>query len=856
MKPRDFCREPGYDRVLLITYDFNPLFFERVVLPDLWVGGSNDVQVIADLGQVNQALPRWVGQVRQLGQRYQLTCASLSGAFHPKIIVRANSAGAAVWIGSGNITDGGWGSNLEVGTAWRIGPFLADRGGWLRSILTEIGAWLPKVADANVHRRIVDAPWLNVDGDAAVPPILITQPNRSIGEQLLERWKGRRFDKAVIATGSSDDRGAVLNWFHTQFGVSHATVLLDPSMASFDPVKLAGLPIQVELVKPKEARTVHAKLYWLEGPDGCAAVMGSANCSSAAWLISPADGGNVEAIAVYDHVTKDDFGKVLARIAPGETAPATPVHVPKSPGSKEQSKRPYPVAEASWESSMSELTVVFSTPVPDGAAVGVEVAGERAVCECHKNGFAWSTTMVAGAFRSRGTVFGTVDITLADGQEMTSQQIWINDLSQIRISARGRGMGETIKKLRGWHPTSEHQKILAELQRIGIALLTDNSLFPDPLPNLSKTGMKKGKVDPLVVAPRVDPEQLIRSIDTKDQGSGHVHGAYGLSGLTLTGVLRALFDFGDEEIEMGWIEEPEPPVPTPPPGPHPPKKPPNPSPPPPSEHARAKLRKDLDQFARKLGAKEFAAKCTVTQMVEAVAYPLAVIANGERGGWIDPAFGQDLTTRVFDTSFCVPYSDGAVGLIDAIRLRCEARGELPAFRAIVGNGTLWAAMLASLSKTAWTGVNSGIKKAFGLRKVLLSQELLASADAGRMGSLLTNIERQSGLSSLLTTAREATAILGDIEQHLNVNWDKLIGHQLSSKPAHLPGNALFHPKAGWAFVIDQNGVSDETKFRVYRQNSAREMKVQAGFYLNVTDAAVRDVALSNWLNKLDGPKKR
>ncbi len=58
MRPRDFCREPGYDKALLITYDFDARLFERIVLPDLWVGGSSDIQVIADLGQVNQALPR------------------------------------------------------------------------------------------------------------------------------------------------------------------------------------------------------------------------------------------------------------------------------------------------------------------------------------------------------------------------------------------------------------------------------------------------------------------------------------------------------------------------------------------------------------------------------------------------------------------------------------------------------------------------------------------------------------------------------------------------------------------------------------------------------------------------------
>ena len=72
-----------------------------------------------------------------------------------------------------------------------------------------------------------------------------------------------------------------------------------------------------------------------------------------------------------------------------------------------------------------------------------------------------------------------------------------------------------------WHPTSEHQKIIAELQRIGIALLTDNSLFPDPLPNHANPEEEKTAEGPPGDAPAVDPEQLIRSISIQNQGIEH-----------------------------------------------------------------------------------------------------------------------------------------------------------------------------------------------------------------------------------------------------------------------------------------------------------------------------------------------
>ena len=395
----------------------------------------------------------------------------------------------------------------------------------------------------------MESQWLIAAKATPTPPVILSRKNEPIGTQLTERWRGRRFENAVLATGSSDDRGAMLRWLHDQFGIVQATVLLDPSMASLDPAKLSLLPVQVELVKPKESRTVHAKFYWLKGPDGAAAIMGSANCSAAAWLLSPDQGGNVEAVAIYDHPSEDDFNKVLACFDPGETEPAHLVQTlqPKEPG--EQLGIQYIVSEAPWERLMNELTVVFSKSVPIGASVIAGVSGETGVCQRHINGHVWSASMTADPFSGRGTVFVAIRITLSDGSELPPQIIWINDLNELRTAARGRGFSENIRNLGRWQPSSEHMKIVAELQKIGIALLSDASLFPDPLSRRVSTEKEASDEDTPVDAPPVDPEHLIRSIDTQANTAMHAHGAYELNGITLTGVMRALFEFTDEEAE-------------------------------------------------------------------------------------------------------------------------------------------------------------------------------------------------------------------------------------------------------------------------------------------------------------------
>ena len=72
MNPNEFLREPGYEFAVLSTYSFDPFFFERLVLPSLWAGGSKSVIVYADAREVRRALAQPVGTLRHLGRRYFL----------------------------------------------------------------------------------------------------------------------------------------------------------------------------------------------------------------------------------------------------------------------------------------------------------------------------------------------------------------------------------------------------------------------------------------------------------------------------------------------------------------------------------------------------------------------------------------------------------------------------------------------------------------------------------------------------------------------------------------------------------------------------------------------------------------
>lgn len=101
-------------RAVLCTYDLDPSRFEAVVLPELtrrrrWFR----TLVLADAASLQK--PGVLGG-RAAASRYELVPVRVNGTgvFHPKLIVLQAGARVLVGIGSGNLTAGGLGGNIEL----------------------------------------------------------------------------------------------------------------------------------------------------------------------------------------------------------------------------------------------------------------------------------------------------------------------------------------------------------------------------------------------------------------------------------------------------------------------------------------------------------------------------------------------------------------------------------------------------------------------------------------------------------------------------------------------------------------------------------------------------------------------
>lgn len=840
MNPRLFCRERTYYKALLLTYSFDPIFFEQVVLPDLWAGRSSDILVIGDRGEIDASFQAAVGQLWNLGKQYLLAGADVVGAFHPKVFVRLGPKDGIVMIGSGNITSSGWGGNQELGAAWMVGPNHIDKGGWLHHFFDDVLTWCQGDLERDAVRRFKDVPWLSLTpaDTSEASPVVHSCGTRSLATELARRWAGRRFDAVRILTGSTDESGAFLRWAQATFGITHATIALTPASASFVAEKLADLPLEIRLIQAPSDRPLHAKLYWFEGADGPAAVMGSANCSAAAWLLAPESAGNVECIVVYDRPDTQDFESALGLFALPGQAPAD-ILVPRTihdqtPAAHHTS---FEIKSLQWDNASRRL-VAEIFPAPDPVAqVGLRL-GELIVSmeQLHGPKALWMCELTEGL--DAATMFASVIVTMGSDSWTTAFR-WINDLAALEHASYSARLLEPFKALDRSTSSAEQRHMLDELQEVAQTLFNDPASFCDPG---FGGGDRKKKSD--VPAEPVNPDDLIVHLDESRGRLPHLASVQ-LGSLSLTGILRLLFeaetDEGrtpaaaeDEDIDEGQMPD---------------------TPPPPKltdqknqagavieTRFRERLAKQINTFLTEMSAAAFAGRCTATQMVQAVSFPLAVALRGRRNGWVPEELAEQWALEVFSILFR-GQRPGSGGLLRAVEQRYVESGQRDAFDDVVGDGTLWLVLVATLGSTRWHGVGTDIDKAVALREVFTAPQLLASATSDRITGLLGKIRIEDAKAYVAEVAPTVNRLLGEIEHALRPVWESEMRDQGARAIIHKQGDLLWRDKVGWAICLKK--VPNRTEQSINVRLKGAEKTVMYGYYVNVSDICSRNSALSS-----------
>lgn len=850
MNPRLFCRERTFQKALLLTYSFDPIFFEQVVLPDLWAGRSGDILAIGDRDQIAEATRVSAGQLWHLGKNYLLAGANHVGAFHPKVMLRLGANDGAILIGSGNLTSSGWGGNQELGTAWMIGPEHPDNGAWLHAFLADVLTWCGSDLERDAVSRMRDVPWLGLTTlPAAKSPVLHSRQDATLAHLLSERWAGRQFDTVRILTGSTDQSGAFLRWAHTTFGIKRAVVALTPSMASFDPAQLDDLPLELTLIAAPPDRPMHAKFYWFDGNAGAAAVMGSANCSAAAWLVAPAQGGNVETVVVYDTAFADDYQNVLAFFErPSQAAsellrPKTTERV--GPAAVTQ---PYRLLGLRWDKDSQQVLAAVD-PSPAATMTVELIMGTQTVTMNYQPQTAgyWVCTLPEGL--ESITSFASVRI-IADVSSWTTAPRWIDDLVALRHASQSVRLLEPFKGLERSVTSAEQRQMLEDLQEVAQTLFNDTAAFRDPGTGTSGNG----KHDHEVVAAPVNPNDLVCHLDDASDAIPLL-GEARTSTLSISGILRMLFDAEgdgpdadvtaeDEQLGKGMsapesgkkggkIKEAVDPI--------------RQKVPQIEARFRERLANQITTFLTELRSTAFADRCSATQMVQAISFPLAVALRGQKRGWVEPdlaeRWGLDVISILFRGS-----NPNVGGLLHTVERRYALNSQSEIFGDVVGDGTLWMVLVSTLGGTRWHGPGTYLDKAVALREVFTSPQLLASARPERVAGLLSKVRIEDARKYLATVAPTVSRVLGQLEDNLQSLWAEAAKAQTDRQITHKVGDLLWRENVGWAVCLEDNALENNLPTRV--RLKGQEVKVGGGYYVNVTDLALRHAELQQCLNEL------
>lgn len=796
--PRSFCREPGYEATLFLTYSFDPLFFEASVLPEL--AGDRTVVVVADARELEAALPRCVRQCADLGRRYVLVPAALPGAFHPKMILRAGAGGTAAWIGSGNLTQGGWGSNAEIASCW---PLAAGDAGWLSDLLRRLGddcAPAPLLRDRlPLFQRLGAAPA------GGMPPVLFGTPVLPLAEQLAGRWRGRRFDEVRICTGSTDEAGDFLAWARETFGVRRAIVHLDPRRSSFDAGELRGTGVEVRIAAAPVTLGLHAKCYWFSGADGQAAVSGSANCSAAAWRrLAGGRGLNAELVVVYDETGPEAMDGVFHRLLSHEEADPAAVLIPRA-GPRPARPAPPPLAIAEAEALGGTLRLRFANPLPEEAEIIVELQADGArhdIALTRGAGEDWSGLLPERTGAADGALFVRAVASIA-GDLLVSPLRWVDDIARILRAENRRIIGPAASDLgRTGLSRRERNRVLEAVRTAAALLLGQRAEFRDadrPAPRAPRPAGAE--------APAVGPGDLLRRVEearrTRTARSLHPTNAGG----SLDGVLGILLDApgggpAPDALEANGDGFARPTRPSR-----------TGAPPPADARARTPGRPEREQFEAVVGevldgirAPAFRDGCTASRMVAACAFPLAIAIAGARGGWSPAGRVATVAESVLDALLRHPWPDAPdrPGLLAHVRARyAEGDPGADVFDHAVGDGTLWFLLLAALARAP---VHPGNRRSL-LRKAKLVRDLVAQnilygdASADHLAALAVGLDISAVEEAVVRDGAAIAAALDRLETLLAARLPARRGGAPRSYP---PRSCVFSP-AGWHLLEPQDG---------------------------------------------------
>jgi len=309
-----------YSTILIMTYEFDPVFFENKILPVFQ--DAQSVIVLVD----SRVYADTFKDSKLAGTHYLLEPVFLKNIFHPKVILLLSEKLGRLIVGSSNLTERGFTSNAEIVSVFDFD--IEDEDLDALQVFTDFRDFLKEFVGkgfvkSKMHRKkIVQAleqtPWLS---DKVVDTVsrkvrLLNNLKEPILSQLNDLVK-ERVQEVFIVSPFFDPKAKVLEFVATNICKDLKLVVQPERVVNF-PMKetrrfikssKASLATFEPIFREKE-RYLHAKIMIFKTKKSSYCLTGSANFTVAG-LLCNALTGNIETCVLRKEARPDYFDYIL-----------------------------------------------------------------------------------------------------------------------------------------------------------------------------------------------------------------------------------------------------------------------------------------------------------------------------------------------------------------------------------------------------------------------------------------------------------------------------------------------------------------------------------------------------------------
>jgi hypothetical protein len=316
---------------IVLTHNIDFLFVESLLLPRLRGIGHPQLTIFADAACAAGSYRDQHRLLERLGIRYRVVPVDLGGArrFHPKAFFLCSETKAALTVGSGNTTHGGWSANQEIWSDFSHpegggGSEIAAFRGYLEAILGFVPEPETIRKDTLAAFTYEKNLWLK---DLPQAGGLAWTPNAMPILTQITDFAASEIRSIDVLSPYFDPEGDALAAI-AGIATDEVNVLLQPRRAGLSKDIAVKLPANVKLrgiedsSEDRRYKFIHAKAYVLHTDADSVIAMGSANCSMAA-LLAGSNWGNAELMAL-GRAPREVAGDLLSNFSISDVAPELP----------------------------------------------------------------------------------------------------------------------------------------------------------------------------------------------------------------------------------------------------------------------------------------------------------------------------------------------------------------------------------------------------------------------------------------------------------------------------------------------------------------------------------------------------